>query len=93
MRVAPRQSDCSKSAAPALPLRERPILRRTRAAGSDEMTTHVGTGIGNDHFITVSYHSDNMTGLALYGDAGSDWQGIWTYQGGAETGTENWSRQ
>jgi hypothetical protein len=58
-----------------------------------DQTTHIGTGIGNDHFIAVSYHSANMTGLALYGDAGSDWQGIWTYQGGTETGTENWSRQ
>jgi hypothetical protein len=33
-----------------------------------DQTTHVGTGIGNDHFIAVSYHSDNMTGLALYGE-------------------------
>ena len=58
-----------------------------------DQTTHIGTGIGNDHFIAVSYHSGNATGLALYGDAGSDWQGIWTYQDGTETGTENWSRQ
>ena len=56
-------------------------------------STYIGTAIGNDHFIAVSYHSGDSTGLALYGDAGSDWQGIWTYQGGTEAGTENWSRQ
>ena len=55
--------------------------------------TYIGTGIGNDHFIAVSYHSGNATGLALYGDAGSDWQGIWAYQNGTKVGTKNWSRQ
>ena len=30
-------------------------------------TKYVGTGIGNDDFLTVSYKSGNDTGLALYG--------------------------
>ena len=55
--------------------------------------TFTGTGIGDNRFIAVSYRSGNAIGLALYGDAGSDWQGIWTYDGGTKTGTENWSRQ
>lgn len=54
--------------------------------------TFVGTGIGNDEFIAVSYTSDGSTGLALYGEQAGDWVGIWTYAGGREVGTESWRR-
>ena len=54
-------------------------------------TRYVGTGIGDDKFIAVSYRSGNNTGLALYGhDANGIWIGIWTYAGGREIGSERW---
>jgi hypothetical protein len=56
-------------------------------------TRYVGTGIGSKDFIAVSYRSGNDTGLALYGSDGSNWNGIWTYAGGKQVGTERWLRQ
>jgi hypothetical protein len=54
-------------------------------------TRYVGTGIGDDKFIAVSYSSGNSTGLALYGhDANGIWVGIWTYANGREIGSERW---
>jgi hypothetical protein len=51
----------------------------------------VGTGIGDDKFLAVTYRSGNDMGLALYGHEGNGtWVGIWTYAGGQETGTERW---
>jgi hypothetical protein len=54
---------------------------------------YVGTAIGNDEFIAVSYRSGNDTGLALYGKDGDAWKGIWTYAGGQKVGTEIWERR
>jgi hypothetical protein len=51
---------------------------------------YVGTGIGTKEFIAVSYRSGNNTGLALYGNEGGIWQGIWTYANGRELGSEKW---
>jgi hypothetical protein len=56
-------------------------------------TRYVGTGIGNKDFIAVSYRSGNDTGLALYGEDGGNWAGIWTYAGGKTVGAERWLRQ
>jgi hypothetical protein len=56
-------------------------------------TKYVGTGIGNKDFIAVSYRSGNNTGLALYGEDGGNWVGIWTYAGGKTVGAERWKRQ
>lgn len=56
-------------------------------------TRYVGTGIGNKDFIAVSYRSGNDTGLALYGEDGDNWTGIWTYAGGKQVGAERWLRQ
>ncbi|HEX3709452.1 MAG TPA: hypothetical protein VHV56_06150 [Pseudolabrys sp.] len=56
-------------------------------------TRYIGTGIGNDKFIAVSYRSGNETGLALYGAEGDNWQGVWTYAGGNKIGTEVWTRE
>ena len=54
---------------------------------------YVGTGIGNHEGLAVSYKSGNSSGLALYGADGGNWEGVWTYSGGHEIGTEVWKRQ
>ena len=56
-------------------------------------TRYVGTGIGDKNFIAVSYRSGGDTGLALYGEDGGNWVGLWTYAGGRELGAERWLRQ
>jgi hypothetical protein len=56
-------------------------------------TRYSGTALGDDKFLAVSYRSGNETGLALYGAAGQDWQGVWTYAGGRQVGTERWTRR
>jgi hypothetical protein len=56
-------------------------------------TKYVGTGIGNDEFIAITYRSGNDTGLALYGHDGNNWKGVWTYAGGKTIGAEMWERQ
>jgi hypothetical protein len=54
-------------------------------------TRYIGTGIGDDKFIAVTYRSGDNTGLALYGSDGNGiWRGIWTYAGGREIGSERW---
>jgi hypothetical protein len=53
----------------------------------------VGTGIGTDEAIAVSYSSGNSTGLAIYLQDGDGWRGVWTYAGGTQLGTENWARR
>jgi hypothetical protein len=53
-------------------------------------TKYVGTGIGDDNFLAVSYRSGNDTGLALFGKSGDGYAGVWTYAGGKKTGTEKW---
>lgn len=52
-----------------------------------------GTGIGNDEFIAVSYTSGGNSGLALFGEDGDGWKGIWTYAGGTKVGTEAWTKK
>lgn len=54
---------------------------------------YVGTGVGNDEFITVSYKSGDATGLSLMGHDGDNWKGIWAYAEGTELGTELWTRE
>jgi hypothetical protein len=58
--------------------------------GSDR---YVGTGVGNDEFIAVSYRLGNESGLALYSASGGGWKGVWTYLGGQQLGTEIWTRR
>ena len=54
--------------------------------------TYTGTGIGNDDFIAVSYRAGSQTGIALYGRKSNGvWEGVWTYAGGREIGTDRWS--
>jgi hypothetical protein len=54
---------------------------------------YVGTAIGNKDFIAVSYRSGNETGLALYGEDGGNWTGVWTVANGRTLGAESWKRQ
>lgn len=56
-------------------------------------TQYDGTGIGNAEFLAVSYRAGNITGLALYGTKGDNWEGIWAYAGGRRLGTEVWQRR
>jgi len=55
--------------------------------------TFVGTGIGNDRFMAVSYASGSDIGLALYSPHRGDWSGVWTYAGGTTASTETWKRE
>jgi len=54
---------------------------------------YLGTGIGDDSFITVSYRSGNDTGLVLLVNENGVWSGIWTYAGGTRLGQERWGRR
>ncbi len=54
---------------------------------------YIGTGIGDDAFITVSYRAGNDTGLALMVNENGVWSGIWTYAGGTRLGQERWTRR
>ena len=54
---------------------------------------YVGTGLGDKDFIAVSYRSGSETGLALYGEDGGNWVGVWTYAGSSTMGKELWKRQ
>ena len=55
--------------------------------------TFVGTGIGTNRGIAVSYRSGNQTGLAIYAPKGNDWEGVWTYTDGRTLGGEVWTRR
>lgn len=58
-------------------------------------THYTGTAIGNKDFLGVTYQSgdDDHTGVALYGEDGGNWRGVWTYAGGKSIGAEVWKRQ
>jgi hypothetical protein len=57
--------------------------------------TSTGTGIFKNGHLAISYSSPNAAGgVALYSakvDGG--WEGIWTYVGSQQTGTEDWTPQ
>ena len=55
--------------------------------------TFVGTGIGSDKGLAVSYRSGSQTGLAIYAPQGDGWEGVWTYTGGKTVGGEAWTRE
>ena len=40
--------------------------------------TFVGTGIGSEKGLAVTYRSGSQTGLAIYGANGDNWEGVWT---------------
>jgi hypothetical protein len=54
--------------------------------------TYTGTGIGTENFLAVAYRAGSQTGLALYNrKSDGTWEGIWTYGGGQQIGTDNWT--
>jgi hypothetical protein len=54
-------------------------------------TTFVGTGVGDDQFLSVGYKSGGSNyGVALYVASGGSWQGVWAYGGAKEIGKEVW---
>src|SRR6516164_7244606 len=40
-------------------------------------TKYEGTAIGDKDFMAVTYRSGDSTGLALYGEDGGNWKGVW----------------
>jgi hypothetical protein len=53
----------------------------------------VGTGIGSDDALAITYRSGNNTGVALlYREAGET-RVVWTYAGGTAVGAERWRRR
>jgi hypothetical protein len=56
-------------------------------------TRYVSTGIGDKDFIAVSYRSGNDTGIALYGESGGNWTGVWAYANGRTMAAEVWKRR
>jgi hypothetical protein len=52
---------------------------------------YVGTGIGDERFMTVSYRSGSDTGLVLLVQEDGGWSGVWTYAGGTRLGEERWT--
>jgi hypothetical protein len=53
----------------------------------------IGTGIGSDQAIAITYRSGNQTGVALLGQDASGYGLVWTYAGGTGLGTERWTRR
>ena len=56
-------------------------------------TRQVGTGIGRDDFLAVSYRSGNSIGIAVYRPDADGWKGIWAPAGSQNLGTEFWTRR
>lgn len=56
-------------------------------------TRFVGTGIGSDEGIAISYRSGSNTGIALLGKEPWGYGLVWTYMGGTDLGTERWTRR
>ena len=56
-------------------------------------TRLVGTGIGSDEGIAISYRSGSNTGIALLGKEPWGYGLVWTYMGGTDLGTERWTRR
>ncbi|MCU0883841.1 MAG: hypothetical protein MUC44_02665 [Beijerinckiaceae bacterium] len=56
-------------------------------------TRFIGTGIGSDEGIAISYRSGSNTGIALLGKEPWGYGLVWTYMGGTDLGTERWTRR
>jgi hypothetical protein len=53
----------------------------------------IGTGIGNEDVIAVTYRSGNQTGVALMAADKAEVGVVWTYAGGTSVGKERWRRR
>lgn len=51
---------------------------------------YIGTGIGNDDAMAISYRSGNNTGVAFVARDGGNYVLVWTYLGGTKIGAERW---
>jgi hypothetical protein len=52
---------------------------------------YIGTGIGRQNILAVTYHSGTTTVLALYSqDETGRWTGTWTSVDAGQIGTERW---
>jgi hypothetical protein len=53
----------------------------------------IGTGIGSDDALAITYRSGNNTGVALLFREGGETRVVWTYAGGTTVGAERWRRR
>lgn len=54
---------------------------------------YVGTGIGSDEALAVTYRSGNNTGVALVFAEAGIYKVVWTYAGGTTLGLEEWRKR
>ena len=56
-------------------------------------TRTIGTGIGSNEAIAISYRNSNNTGVVLLAKEGDQYFAVWTYLNGRELGMEKWTRE
>ena len=56
-------------------------------------TRFVGTGIGTEEVIAITYRAGSETGVALVAATGNEVGAVWTYAGGTKVGKELWVRR
>ncbi len=54
---------------------------------------YVGTAIGDNTVLAVSYGSGGESGVALYSTTGLGWVGRWATANGTQLGGERWTRR
>ena len=54
---------------------------------------YVGTGIGSDEALAITYRSGNNTGVALLFQDGPGYKAVWTFAGGTTLGAESWVKR
>lgn len=50
----------------------------------------MGTAIGDDDVLAIGYGEAGDSGVALMYRDGQRWQGVWSYLGAKQLGTEEW---
>jgi hypothetical protein len=50
----------------------------------------MGTAIGDDDVLAIGYGEADDSGVALMYRDGKRWQGVWSYLGAKQLGTEEW---
>lgn len=56
-------------------------------------TRTIGTGIGSNEAIAISYRNSSDTGVVLLVKEGDDYFALWTYLNGRTLGMEKWARE
>jgi hypothetical protein len=54
---------------------------------------HFGTGIVNRGVFSVSWSGSNASGIVVYNEDGSNWNGTWAVSDGRQLGREVWIRR